>query len=170
MPLHVEVVSPESILYEGDADQVVCRPTGGEIAFLPGHQPFVGALEIYPVRVLLPGSGEVVIAEGARQSELFLVTRGTASVHVREPDGRVTRVASFSAGTVLGELALLDHAPRSATVLADEELACFVLTEASFHELKASHPAIAINLLSNLAREVSGRLRRATQTIRHLAS
>ena len=62
MPLHVEVVSPESILYEGEADQVVCRPTGGEIAFLPGHQPFVGALEIYPVRLLLPGSGEVVIA------------------------------------------------------------------------------------------------------------
>jgi F-type H+-transporting ATPase subunit epsilon len=62
MPLHVEVVSPESILYGGEADQVVCRPTGGEIAFLPGHQPFVGALETYPVRVLLPGSGEVVIA------------------------------------------------------------------------------------------------------------
>jgi F-type H+-transporting ATPase subunit epsilon len=62
LPLHVEVVSPESILYEGDADQVVCRPTGGEIAFLPGHQPFVGALETYPVRVLLPGSGEVVVA------------------------------------------------------------------------------------------------------------
>jgi F-type H+-transporting ATPase subunit epsilon len=62
VPLHVEVVSPESILYEGEADQVVCRPTGGEIAFLPGHQPFVGALETYPVRVLLPGSGEVVVA------------------------------------------------------------------------------------------------------------
>ena len=62
MPLHVEVVSPEHILYEGEADQVVCRPTGGEIAFLPGHQPFVGALETYPVRVLLPGSGEVVVA------------------------------------------------------------------------------------------------------------
>jgi len=62
VPLHVEVVSPESILYEGEADQVVCRPTGGEIAFLPGHQPFVGALETYPVRVLLRGSGEVVVA------------------------------------------------------------------------------------------------------------
>jgi F-type H+-transporting ATPase subunit epsilon len=62
VPLHVELVSPESVLYEGDADQVVCRPTGGEIAFLPGHQPFVGALVTYPVRILLPGSGEVVAA------------------------------------------------------------------------------------------------------------
>jgi F-type H+-transporting ATPase subunit epsilon len=62
MALHVEVVSPESILYEGEGEQVVCRPTGGEIAFLPGHTPFVGALDTYPVRVLLPGEGEVVIA------------------------------------------------------------------------------------------------------------
>jgi F-type H+-transporting ATPase subunit epsilon len=62
MPLHVELVSPEHILYEGEAEQVVCRPTGGEIAFLPGHQPFVGALVTYPVRILLPGSGEVVAA------------------------------------------------------------------------------------------------------------
>jgi sulfate permease, SulP family len=115
-------------------------------------------------------TGDVVIAEGARESELFLITRGSASVHLREQDGRATRLASFSSGTVLGELALLDRAPRSATVLADDELACFVLTEAAFRQRKASHPAIAMNLVSNLAREVSGRLRRATRTIRHLAS
>jgi MFS superfamily sulfate permease-like transporter len=115
-------------------------------------------------------TGDVVIAEGATESELFLIIRGSASVHLREPEGHTTRLASFSSGTVLGELALLDHAPRSATVLADGELACFVLTEAAFRELKASHPAIAMSLVGNLAREVSGRLRRATQTIRHLAS
>jgi F-type H+-transporting ATPase subunit epsilon len=62
VPLHVELVSPEAVLYEGEAEQVVCRPTDGEIAFLPGHQPFVGALVTYPVRILLPGSGEVVAA------------------------------------------------------------------------------------------------------------
>jgi sulfate permease, SulP family len=115
-------------------------------------------------------TGDVVIAEGASESELFLITRGSASVHLREQDGRATRLASFSSGTVLGELALLDRAPRSATVLADDELACFVLTEAAFRHLKASHPAIAMSLVGNLAREVSGRLRRATRTIRHLAS
>jgi MFS superfamily sulfate permease-like transporter len=115
-------------------------------------------------------AGDVVIAEGATESELFFIIRGSASVHLREPEGRATRLASFSSGTVLGELALLDHAPRSATVLADDELACFVLTEAAFSQLRASHPAIAMSLVGNLAREVSGRLRRATHTIRHLAS
>jgi len=115
-------------------------------------------------------AGDVVIAEGAEESELFLVVRGSASVRLPQQDGGITRLASFSAGTVLGELALLDRAPRSATVLADEELVCFVLTEAAFQELRARHPAIAINLVINIAREVSGRLRRATRTIHHLVS
>jgi sulfate permease, SulP family len=114
--------------------------------------------------------GEVVIAEGAEGSELFLVVRGSASVHLRHHDGGATRLVSFSAGTVLGEVALLDHAPRSATVLADDELVCFVLTETAFEQLKAHHPAIAMHLVINLAREVSSRLRRATRTIHHLAS
>jgi SulP family sulfate permease len=115
-------------------------------------------------------TGDVVIAEGAEGSELFLVVRGSASMRLRQQDGGVTRLASFSAGTVLGELAVLDRAPRSATVLADEELVCLVPTEAAFQEIKARHPAIAINLIINLAREVSGRLRRATRTIHHLVS
>jgi F-type H+-transporting ATPase subunit epsilon len=62
MPLQVELVSPERILYEGEADMVVCRVADGEIAFLPGHVPFVGTLAISILRVLLPDSGEVVAA------------------------------------------------------------------------------------------------------------
>jgi F-type H+-transporting ATPase subunit epsilon len=52
MTLHVEVVSPERILWTGDADRVIARTIGGgDIAFLTGHAPFVGALDIWPVRV-----------------------------------------------------------------------------------------------------------------------
>jgi hypothetical protein len=54
--------------------------------------------------------------------------------------------------------------------VADAELLCYVLTEAAFEELKARHPAIAIHLVTDLAREVSSRLRRATRTIHHLVS
>jgi F-type H+-transporting ATPase subunit epsilon len=61
--LHVSVVSPESILYEGEAEMVVCRPVDGEIAFLPGHEPFVGALGGFPVRVIRgEGQPEIAIA------------------------------------------------------------------------------------------------------------
>ncbi len=61
MTLHIELVSPEQVLYSGDADMVVCRTTDGEIAFLTGHAQFVGSLGIGEVRVIEP-DGEVVHA------------------------------------------------------------------------------------------------------------
>jgi len=63
MPLHVELVSPERILYSGEAEMVVCRTAGGgEIAFLPGHAPFVGALDTALVRVKSTDGREEVAA------------------------------------------------------------------------------------------------------------
>src|SRR4030095_15019558 len=60
--LHVQVVSPEQVLYEGDAEMVVCRTADGDIAFLPGHAPLLGALGVAKVRAILPDGGEVVVA------------------------------------------------------------------------------------------------------------
>ena len=57
----VMVVSPEQVLYEGDAEMVVCRTIDGDIAFLPGHAPFLGALGTAAVRVILPDA-ETTIA------------------------------------------------------------------------------------------------------------
>jgi F-type H+-transporting ATPase subunit epsilon len=62
VPLTVDVVSPERVLYTGEADMVVCRTSEGEIAFLPGHVPFLGALGIGEVRSLLPQEGEQAAA------------------------------------------------------------------------------------------------------------
>ena len=61
MTLQVELVSPERILYSGEAEMVVCRTPGGEIAFLTGHVPFLGALGIGIVRIHQEG-GDVVRA------------------------------------------------------------------------------------------------------------
>ena len=59
MTLQVEVVSPERILYSGEADMVLARTEGGgDIAFLTGHAPFLGALGTGVVRVVRPGGGE----------------------------------------------------------------------------------------------------------------
>jgi F-type H+-transporting ATPase subunit epsilon len=61
--LQVEVVSPERILWTGEADRVIARTIGGgEIAFLTGHAPFVGALDIGTVRVHEEGGSEETIA------------------------------------------------------------------------------------------------------------
>jgi F-type H+-transporting ATPase subunit epsilon len=50
--LTVEVVSPEAILFEGDAEMVIARTLDGEIAFQPGHVSFLGALEDSSLRIL----------------------------------------------------------------------------------------------------------------------
>lgn len=63
MVLRAELVSPERILYSGDAEMVVCRTVGGgELAFLTGHASFLGALDIALVRIKPTEGGEVVAA------------------------------------------------------------------------------------------------------------
>jgi F-type H+-transporting ATPase subunit epsilon len=62
MALQVELVSPERILYSGDADMVICRSEGGDIAFLSGHAPFVGTLGIGVVRLMGVGGGSEIRA------------------------------------------------------------------------------------------------------------
>ena len=62
--LEVQVVSPERVLYEGRAEMVVCRTSDGEIAFLPGHVPFLGALGVAKVRALLPSGEQAVAVHG----------------------------------------------------------------------------------------------------------
>jgi F-type H+-transporting ATPase subunit epsilon len=58
----VQLVSPEQVLYDGEAEMVVCRPVEGAIAFLNGHVPYLGALADDEVRIILPGDGEEVAA------------------------------------------------------------------------------------------------------------
>jgi F-type H+-transporting ATPase subunit epsilon len=61
-PFPVQLVSPEQVLFDGEAEMVVCRPVDGSIAFLNGHVPYLGALADDEVRILLPGEGEEVAA------------------------------------------------------------------------------------------------------------
>ena len=58
MALQVELVSPERILYSGEAEAVIARTTDGDIAFLTGHAPFIGALGIGVVTIQPVGGGE----------------------------------------------------------------------------------------------------------------
>lgn len=55
---HVEVVSPSAMLYSGEAEMVTCRTSGGDIAFLANHTPYVGVLEARPLRVVGADNGQ----------------------------------------------------------------------------------------------------------------
>ena len=69
--LNVQVVSPESVSYTGEAAMVVARTVeGGDIAFQPGHIPFIGILQVWSV--------DVVKEDGSRDS--FAVHRGFVQV------------------------------------------------------------------------------------------
>jgi len=78
------------------------------------------------------------------------------------------RLASYARGTIFGEMALLDRQPRSATITADNDVVCYVLSEATFQALIAERPVIAVRLLANVARELSARLRQANRMISEL--
>jgi len=62
MTLQVELVSPERILWSGEADMVVARTTDGDIAFLTNHAPFIGALGIGAVTIEEPGGSQTKVA------------------------------------------------------------------------------------------------------------
>ena len=65
MALQVDLVSPERILFSGEADTVIARTVGGgDIAFLTGHAPFVGALEIATVTIRSGNDEELVAVHG----------------------------------------------------------------------------------------------------------
>ena len=69
--LNVQVVSPESVSYAGEASMVVARTVeGGDIAFQPGHIPFIGILQVWSV--------DVVKEDGSRDT--FAVHRGFVQV------------------------------------------------------------------------------------------
>jgi F-type H+-transporting ATPase subunit epsilon len=63
MPLAVELVSPERTLFSGEATMVRARTVGGgDIAFLPGHAPFIGALATWTVEITLVDGGHELVA------------------------------------------------------------------------------------------------------------
>src|SRR4029078_1035486 len=58
-----ELVSPEKVVFSGEATQVITRTLGGgEIAFLPGHAPFVGALTENHTRITLADGSPLHVA------------------------------------------------------------------------------------------------------------
>ena len=63
MTFQVELVSPEAISYSGEAEMVIARTLeGGDIAFQPGHVPFIGVLAVWSVDVIRPDGDRDAIA------------------------------------------------------------------------------------------------------------
>ena len=108
--------------------------------------------------------GEVLFHEGDPGDSLFIVASGAVKVVVPSEEGGEAILATLQRGDFLGELALLDGAPRSASAIALEATETLALPRDRFNALVASEPVIRDALLSSLA----GELRRLTAHVAEL--
>ena len=108
--------------------------------------------------------GEVLFHEGDPGDALFIVASGVVKVVVPSEQGEEAILATLHRGDFLGELALLDGAPRSASAVALEATETLALPRDQFLALVATEPAIRDALLASLA----GELRRLTTHVAEL--
>ena len=100
------------------------------------------------------GAGQPVTKEGADAGRMFVIVEGTAKVDVHGKE-----VASLGPGDVIGEMALIDGRPRTATVTAETAVKTLSIAAFNFRPLLREHPALAEKLMIELSlrlREVQG--------------
>jgi CRP/FNR family transcriptional regulator, cyclic AMP receptor protein len=94
-------------------------------------------------------AGQILTTEGQRGHEFFIVLEG--EVEVRQGD-RV--IATRRAGDYVGEIALLDERPRTATVVATSPISVEVLSRREFARLLTDVPKLSEQLLATMARRL----------------
>jgi len=110
-------------------------------------------------------AGECLFEEGDPGTYMGVVVRGAVSVVKRGPQGGETIVGDIHARQVVGEQAIIDGEPRSATVIAQTPVALLVLRKEAFESIMDCHPRLGAKLMRSLAREISSRLRKVTGQI-----
>ncbi len=95
-------------------------------------------------------AGSLIVDQGQTGREAFIVLEGTVAVKRNNK-----KVGSFGPGTVVGELSLLDHGPRTATVICESDCVLLLLDQRHFLGVLDDVPALAHKLLATLA----GRIR-----------
>lgn len=95
-------------------------------------------------------AGRVLMRQGDLGSEMFVVVSGKVAV---ERDGKA--IGERGPGAVVGEIALVSHMPRIATVTALEPTRVFSLGHPEFHALMDEMPSVRASVLEVLASRIS---------------
>lgn len=136
-------------------------PTLERVLFLKSVDLFsqLPGEDLAPVAVLATEeqreAGEDILQQGEMGDALYLIVEGRVRVHRR---GRV--LATLGERECFGEMAVLDPAPRFATVTAETDLTLLRLAEADFRELLQEKHQLALGIIQVLTR----RLRNTGQT------
>src|SRR4051794_8921190 len=95
--------------------------------------------------------GEVLIARGDVMDSVMVVESGRVKVCVTTSTGREAVLTFRGPGTLLGELALVDEAPRSASVIAVEPVEVLVVAGSSFRTFLGARPRVTLAILATLS-------------------
>jgi CRP/FNR family transcriptional regulator, cyclic AMP receptor protein len=131
----------------------------GELTFLDHHFEEDWSTLLGYTEARRFSAGDTVIRAGEDDRALYLVTAGSLEV----AGSGVFR--PIEAPAVIGEVAFLDGGPRSVTLVATTDVEVRRLSLAAFETLAGRHPALAREILFNLGKIVSRRLRHLTQVI-----
>jgi len=107
----------------------------------------------------------ILVTEGDDTDSLFVVQAGKVKVYLSDEEGKELILNIQGPGDYFGEVALLDDAPRSASVMTLEDTRCLVVSKRDFQECLLQNPQIALVLL----RDLSQRLRQLTENVKSLA-
>lgn len=126
----------------------------GELRVLEQH----ATIRTYP-------RNTVIINEGDEASSLYVILSGQVKVFLSNEEGKEIVVNMQGPGEHFGELALIDSAPRSASVMTVEKGRLASITKADFSKILADHAYISLRLIENLA----ARVRLLSENVKNLA-
>ncbi|HLZ29074.1 MAG TPA: ATP-binding protein [Chloroflexota bacterium] len=106
-------------------------------------------------------AGDALFHQGDPADRLFVVLKGALRVYVTDSGGDELELATIGPGDFVGEVALLDGGPRSATVISLNPAELFALTRPVFIQLLRSSPGLLSSVLENLTRTVRASAARA---------
>lgn len=107
----------------------------------------------------------IVMTEGDVGESMYIIRSGSVKVFVSDTDGKELILYHQDTGSVVGDIALLDDAPRSASVTAMEATTALMISKQRFLDLLREHPDLSIGVIRSLTQ----RLREATEGSRRLA-
>jgi len=110
---------------------------------------------------------DMVLREGDHGASLFVVKTGQFRAYVGHGDS-AKDLAVFKEADSFGELALIDHAPRSASVQALTRGECMEFDSDALAVLMTHSDSLKLKLLSNLVRDLAAKLRRTNDRLVHL--
>ena len=148
--------------------QSMGKPTRSVITFL-NNIPLFGELSYNELEAILPfmgylglDQGEVLFKEGEEGNYVFFVSKGIIDVYKKSASGGDVVIASLPKGLSVGEMAIIDACPRSATVKARTDVQLLVITRTGFNQILDNHPGVGIKILKGIARLLSNSLRKTS--------